>query len=124
MIDVFAMLCSVVGQLNQDRGIFIHRPQAFAALDALPHIFRGDLNFALVEKTLADFFDTPVIATQLADDSVPAFGATFHLLPAPERGVGNQQGSKYYLEQWQYHVVISPASEPTPSVRAWLVQQV
>jgi hypothetical protein len=58
-------------------------------MDALPNIFRGDLNFAFVEKALADFFDTPVVATQLTDNPVPAAGATFSLLPSPECGVAN-----------------------------------
>ena len=58
-----ALAYLIMRQLNQDRGIFIHGPKAFAALDALPHIFRGHLDVALVEEALADFFDTPVIAT-------------------------------------------------------------
>jgi hypothetical protein len=70
------MLGSVIGQLNQDWGIFIHGPQAFAAVDALPDVLGGDLNFTLVEKAFADFFDTPVIATQLTDDPVPVLSAT------------------------------------------------
>src|SRR5580692_5219573 len=118
------MLGSIVRQLNQNWGIFIHCPQAFAAVNALPNILGGDLNFALVQVALADFFDTPVITTQLTDDPVPTLSATLRLLPPPQSSVGNQQGSKDYLEQRYDHVFISPACEPAPSVRAWLVQQV